>query len=150
MRFRAFLLAGLTLLLSVAMRPAACADKPLVFGVFPNMTAKQIVETYQPLATALEKKLQRRVIVYSARDFRTFVERTRKGEYDILLTAPHLAWLGAPRSAQNVSFAAGAALSPPARHRIARKGRATASTISSFKRRYPPRCRSPLCRIQFP
>lgn len=93
MRFRAFLLAGLTLLLSVAMRPAACADKPLVFGIFPNMTAKQIVETYQPLATAMEKKLQRRVIVYSARDFRTFVERTRKGEYDILLTAPHLAWL---------------------------------------------------------
>lgn len=93
MRFRAFLLAGLTLLLSGAMRPAACADKPLVFGIFPNMTAKQIVETYQPLATAMEKKLQRRVVVYSARDFRTFVERTRKGEYDILLTAPHLAWL---------------------------------------------------------
>lgn len=93
MRFHAFLLAGLTLLLSVAMRPAACADKPLVFGVFPNITAKQIVETYQPLATAMEKKLQRRVIVYSARDFRTFVERTREGEYDILLTAPHLAWL---------------------------------------------------------
>jgi phosphonate transport system substrate-binding protein len=93
MRFRTAILAGVALLLSAVMRPAVCADKPLVFGIFPNMTAKQIVETYQPLADTLEKRLQRRVTVYSARDFRTFVERTRKGEYDILLTAPHLAWL---------------------------------------------------------
>ncbi len=93
MRFRAACLAVLALLLAAFMRPAACADKPLIFGAFPNMTAKQIVESYQPLTNALEKALGRRVIVYSARDFRTFVERTRQGEYDILLTAPHLAWL---------------------------------------------------------
>lgn len=84
---------GLALLLGAAVRPSAGADKPLVFGVFPNMTARQIIETYRPLAGAMEKRLQRRVVVYSARDFRTFVERTRRGQYDILLTAPHLAWL---------------------------------------------------------
>jgi phosphonate transport system substrate-binding protein len=82
----------LVLLLATTIRPAVAAD-PLVFGVFPNMTAKQIVENYRPLTNALEKGLQRRVVVYSARDFKTFVERTRAGEYDILLTAPHLAWL---------------------------------------------------------
>jgi phosphonate transport system substrate-binding protein len=82
----------LVLLLTAGIRPAIGAD-PLVFGVFPNMTAKQIVENYRPLTDALEKDLQRRVVVYSARDFKTFVERTRAGEYDILLTAPHLAWL---------------------------------------------------------
>lgn len=92
MKFRSIFLAAAALLLTV-VRPAAGADAPLILGVFPNMTAKQIVETYQPLANALEKKLQRRIMVYSARDFRTFVERTRKGEYDILLTAPHLALL---------------------------------------------------------
>lgn len=92
MRFVPAFLLGLALLLA-ALRPATGADKPLVFGVFPNMTAKQIAETYRPLANALEERLQRRVVVYSARDFRTFVERTRQGEYDILLTAPHLAWL---------------------------------------------------------
>lgn len=74
-------------------RPVHSADKPLAFGVFPNMTARQIVENYRPLTNALEKHLQRRVVIYSARDFRTFVARTRQGEYDILLTAPHLAWL---------------------------------------------------------
>lgn len=93
MRSGLALLAGLVLLLAAFARPAASAEKPLIFGVFPNMTAKQIVETYHPLAHALEKSLHRRVIVYSARDFRTFVERTRQGEYDLLLTAPHLAWL---------------------------------------------------------
>lgn len=81
------------LLLAIGCRPAAGADAPLVFGIFPNMTAKQIVETHRPLADVLEKTLQRRVVIYTARDFTTFVERTRRGEYDIVLTAPHLAWL---------------------------------------------------------
>lgn len=85
-------LAGV-LLLAMGMQPAFGTDKPLVFGVFPNMTAWQIVEIYHPLADALEKRLQRRVVMYSARDFKTFVERTREGDYDILMTAPHLAWL---------------------------------------------------------
>ncbi|MDP1646169.1 MAG: PhnD/SsuA/transferrin family substrate-binding protein [Thiobacillus sp.] len=48
------------------------------------MTAKQIIQTYRPLADVLEKHLRRRVAIYTARDFKTFVERTRQGEYDIL------------------------------------------------------------------
>jgi phosphonate transport system substrate-binding protein len=65
-----------------------------VYSAFsPIHDARQTVEVYRPLADALEKRLQRRVVIYSARDFKTFVERTRQGEYDILLTAPHLAWL---------------------------------------------------------
>lgn len=81
------------LLLTLTSGPAACADTPLVFGVFPNLTARQTIVTYRPLADVLERHLQRRVILFSARNFKTFVERTRQGEYDILLTAPHLAWL---------------------------------------------------------
>ncbi|MFZ3041895.1 MAG: phosphate/phosphite/phosphonate ABC transporter substrate-binding protein [Thiobacillus sp.] len=81
------------LLLIVGIQPAFGADKSLTFGVFPHLTAKNIVETYHPLADVLDKRLQRPVVIYTARDFKTFVERTRQGEYDILLTAPHLAWL---------------------------------------------------------
>jgi phosphonate transport system substrate-binding protein len=92
MNFRRAFLLGF-LLLIVGGRPAASDDKPLVLGVFPSMTAKQTIEIYRPLASALEKHLRRSVVVYSARDFTTFVARTRQGEYDILLTAPHLAWL---------------------------------------------------------
>lgn len=92
---RSFFLPILWLLLGLlVVRPAGAANTPpLTLGVFPNTTAKQIVETYRPLADALEKSLQRRVEIYSAPNFKTFVERTRQGEYDLLLTAPHLAWL---------------------------------------------------------
>jgi phosphonate transport system substrate-binding protein len=94
-RVRSFFPSTLWLLLVLlVVRPAGAANvPPLVLGVFPNTTAKQIVETYRPLADALEKSLQRRVEIYSAPNFKTFVERTRQGEYDLLLTAPHLAWL---------------------------------------------------------
>ena len=81
------------LLLIAGIQPAFGADKPLTFGIFPHLTARQTVETYRPLADVLEKHLRRQVVIYTARDFKTFVERTRQGEYDILLTAPHLAWL---------------------------------------------------------
>jgi phosphonate transport system substrate-binding protein len=83
----------LGLALAFSLTCAGAAEQPLVFGIFPNMTAKQVVATYRPLAVALEKALHRPVVIYSARDFRTFAERTQHGEYDILLTAPHLAWL---------------------------------------------------------
>jgi phosphonate transport system substrate-binding protein len=73
--------------------PAHAAERPLIFGIFPHLTARQTVEIYRPLADAMAKRLQRPVLIYSARDFTTFVARTRQGEYDILLTAPHLAWL---------------------------------------------------------
>lgn len=83
----------LVALLIAGMQPTFGGDRPLVLGVFPHLTAKQIVEAYRPVAATLEKQLKRDVVIYSARDFKTFAERTRRGEYDILLTAPHLAWL---------------------------------------------------------
>jgi phosphonate transport system substrate-binding protein len=93
LKLRRAALPGVLLLLAMGIPSAFGADKPLVFGVFPNLTARQTVEIYRPLADVLEKHLQRRVVIFSARDFKTFAERTRQGEYDILLTAPHLAWL---------------------------------------------------------
>lgn len=80
-------------LLALAGLPAVAAEPPLVLGVFPHLTPRQIIETYHPLADMLEARMGRRVAVFSAPDFRTFVERTRRGEYDLVLTAPHLAWL---------------------------------------------------------
>lgn len=80
-------------LLALAGAPAAAAEPPLVLGVFPHLTPRQIIGTYHPLVQALEKDMGRPVALFSARDFRTFVERTRRGEYDLVLTAPHLAWL---------------------------------------------------------
>ncbi len=81
--------------MSILLLPAPlhANPPPLIFGVFPNLSAKLLIETYRPVADALQKQLGRPVEIYSAPDFKTFVARTREGEYDILLTAPHLAWL---------------------------------------------------------
>jgi phosphonate transport system substrate-binding protein len=89
----AMVLTGLFVLLVLGSRPAVAADTALVLGVFPHLTPKQLIENHQPLASALEERLGRRVAIYSAPNFRTFVERTRRGDYDILLTPPHMAWL---------------------------------------------------------
>lgn len=84
----------LFLLLIAGSHPAISAPPaPLVFGIFPHLPARQMVEAYRPLANELEKQLHRRVVIYSARDYKTFATRTRLGAYDIMLTAPHLAWL---------------------------------------------------------
>ncbi len=89
-RWAGAVLVTLTVLLAGAAR---AAEAPLVFGVFPNLTARQALKTYAPLAQALERQLGRQVTLYTAPDFPTFVARTREGVYDLVLTAPHLAWL---------------------------------------------------------
>ncbi len=71
---------------------------PLIFGVFPNLSPKVLVETYRPLADFLQDRLYRHVEIYSAPDFKTFIANTAHGEYDLLLTAPHLAWLARQRA----------------------------------------------------
>jgi phosphonate transport system substrate-binding protein len=88
-------MAVICLLFGLLASPSTWAGDapPLVMGIFPNTTAKQIVETYRPLANALEKTLHRHVEIYSAPNFKTFIDRTRQGKYDLLLTAPHFAWL---------------------------------------------------------
>lgn len=87
------LLFGLALMIPAQGLAQADVQPPLSFGAFPNLSARQVIASYQPLARELEKQLNRRVVVYSAPDFRTFVERTHAGQYDIVATAPHLAWL---------------------------------------------------------
>jgi phosphonate transport system substrate-binding protein len=62
-------------------------------GLFPNLTPVTLITAYQPVRLYLEKAMSRPVTVLTAPDFRTFVERTQSGAYDIVLTAPHLARL---------------------------------------------------------
>jgi phosphonate transport system substrate-binding protein len=69
------------------------AETELKFGIFPNLSTRMLIETYQPVADALSKELKRPVALQTASDFKTFFERTQAGEYDLVLTAPHLAWL---------------------------------------------------------
>lgn len=82
-----------TLCLAALSGSAKADDAPFSFGVFPYMNPQRLVELYRPLVEHLETGLARTVVLYSAPDFAAFARRTREGRYDLLLTAPHLAWL---------------------------------------------------------
>lgn len=85
-------MAGMGLCLSW-LGVATAADAEFNFGVFPQLSIRVMVETYQPLANDLGKAIKQPVNLTSAADFVTFHTRTRNREYDLVLTAPHLAWL---------------------------------------------------------
>ena len=90
---RLFLLLFGLLLAAVSSLAAAAGQPTLSVGLFPNLSARQLVETYQPLREFLEQRLGRPVMLYTAPDFKSFVSRTQHGEYDIIVTAPHFARL---------------------------------------------------------
>jgi len=65
-------------------------DKPLVLGVAPYLSANQIMEQFSPLREYIEETLGQKVTLISAPDVMSFVNRTSKGEYDLILTGPHM------------------------------------------------------------
>ena len=67
--------------------------KPLEVGIFPYISARALLNMYQPVRLYLEKTLHRPVQFYTAPDFKAFIEHTQRGEYDLILTAPHFARL---------------------------------------------------------
>lgn len=86
-------LRAILLTLTAFILPATAAEKPLILGAFPYLSGYSVVNKFTPLRDYLAAELKRPVQVYTAPDFNTFIERTRRGDYDIALTAPHLARL---------------------------------------------------------
>lgn len=77
---------------------AHAAPAPLTIGVFPSISPQNQLARYLPLAHYLESQLLRPVQLYTAKNFRTFIEAGRRNDYDIVVTAPHFAWLAAQES----------------------------------------------------
>lgn len=71
--------------------------RALSFGVFPYVSATQLVRFHAPLRDYIAQVLGRPVTLVTAPDFATFVKRTRDGVYDIVLTAPHFGRLAERR-----------------------------------------------------
>jgi phosphonate transport system substrate-binding protein len=86
-------LRGFVVLLLVSTSAIQAAGAPLSFGLFPHFSVRVMVETYQPLADYLGEAIRLPVNLESAPDFFTFYRRTEGGEYDLVLTAPHMALL---------------------------------------------------------
>ena len=80
----------LSCLAAMPMAWAQGADTTLSIGVLPNVSARLILGQYQPMRDFFSRELKRSVEIVTAPDFRTFSERTQRGEYHIIVTAPNL------------------------------------------------------------
>jgi len=89
---------SLALVLMLSSASATAHEKTqLTLGVFPYVSPVQLAAFHTPLKDYLAKSLQRPVSLVTAPDFDSFVERTREGQYDIIITAPHLGRLAETR-----------------------------------------------------
>lgn len=69
----------------------AQAQKALTVGITPTLSAKALLLQYQPLRAYLERELQRPVNIVTATDFQRFHVDMIAGEFDVALSAAHLA-----------------------------------------------------------
>jgi len=86
------LLAGAIALLPARIATAMEAET-LEIGIWPYISTQEVLVFYKPLQAYLEKRLQRPVLLVTAPDQKVFVERTQRGEYRFVITAPHYARL---------------------------------------------------------
>lgn len=86
--------AAMVVLMTVMLPPSPLVAAPqsdtLMLGVFPYISANQMMEQLSPLCKRIEEALGKKVTMISAPDFLSFVDRTVKGEYDLVITAAHM------------------------------------------------------------
>jgi ABC-type phosphate/phosphonate transport system substrate-binding protein len=76
---------------------AAQKIKPLTLGVFPYISANQMIAQLSPLVKRMEKALDRKVVMVSAPGFMEYMKRVTRGDYDLIVTAPHMGRLSQKR-----------------------------------------------------
>jgi len=76
---------------------ASQKTEPLILGVFPYISANQMMEQLSPLVKRMEEALGREITMVSAPNFMSYMERTTGGEYDLVVTAPHMGRLSQKR-----------------------------------------------------
>jgi phosphonate transport system substrate-binding protein len=91
-RFLAILALWLPVMCFSAQPPQA-----IILGVFPYLSPSQMIEQLSPLRKRIEQALGVPVSLQSAPDFNSFVQRTTRGDYDLVLTAPHMGRLAQKR-----------------------------------------------------
>ncbi len=86
-------LLGISLLLAIPLAATAAAPETIEIGLLPTLSARSTLATYQPLRSYLQEHLKRPVVLVTAPDYRTYIERTQRREYHYVVTAPHFARL---------------------------------------------------------
>ena len=93
-------LLSVSFILCFFFTPPLFADQnsePLILGVFPYISANQMVAQLSPLVKRMEEALGRKITMVSAPGFMSYMERTTRGDYDLVITAPHMGRLAQKR-----------------------------------------------------
>lgn len=77
-------------LLAVAGVRGQTPQAAFSIGVLPNMSARVILLQYQPMREYFAAELSRPVEIVTAPDFKTFSERTLRGDYHMVVTAANV------------------------------------------------------------
>lgn len=71
----------------------AASQAALEVGIFPYLSPRAVLGAHAPMKVYLETQLARPVNMSTAPGFKDIYERTRGGEYDLVILPPHLARL---------------------------------------------------------
>jgi phosphonate transport system substrate-binding protein len=77
----------------VEMQTISAKAKTFNIGVLPHLSARTVAEQYQPLQAYLTDAMKSQVVVSTAVDWRHFYSNVKAGEYDLIITAAHIARL---------------------------------------------------------
>lgn len=97
-----------SVLLSFGLAASASAASTVNLGVLPSMETLELIHQYQPLASYLQDQLEASVLVRTRATYDRFARAVAEGEFDLVITAPHLARLAEQQSGLQplTSFAA--------------------------------------------
>lgn len=84
------ILATLTAPAVQAQTSSTANSARFTIGVLPNVSARIILNNYQPMRAYFERVLGMPVDIATGTNFQDFSSRTFKGEYDLIITAPNL------------------------------------------------------------
>ena len=96
LRAKTWLCITLALLIATMAPAGALAQatpamtKRFTIGVLPNVSARLILASYQPMRAYFERELGVPVDIATGTQFQDFSDRMLKGEYDLAITAPNL------------------------------------------------------------
>ncbi len=72
---------------------ASEASNRVEVGVFPYLSTRALLDVYEPVRVYLQAELNRPTHLFTATSFKAYADRTQAGEYDVVVTPPHLARL---------------------------------------------------------
>lgn len=98
MRIRRSRLNILSVLLAGVCAWSTCAHaardaNAIELGVFPYISTRALLELYEPIRVYIQHETQRSTFLYTAPNYKTYVDHGRSGAYDLMVTPPHLARL---------------------------------------------------------